>query len=272
MGFPRSQSVIIAGLLAVGAALGQGCSAGSTPVAFGILEERTPVSLAVADPSLESVYGCFDPALQPYLRSVPIVTSSRAQTSYSVYRRDGAAFVALSVDFFKTAADSRYWRSTYSKPPYDLRPDEPVFDEEFRRELLTHELMHIAQAHLKKDAPAFLADVATWYRDDSAGRPAPAGEGAVEANRTKYILWWNVYGQPGAPANPQDRAWQQMDYCERYQGLPGGVEEFAYIGDTILCPADADARRARLNELPEAIAGAYRGVISPEVLALRRPG
>ncbi len=263
MRLSRSPSVIIAGLLAAGMVLAQGCTT------FGLVEQRTRVSLAEADSALESVYDYFDPQLQPYLRSVPIVTTSRAQTSYSVYHSDDAAYIALSTDFFKTAGESRYWQSTYSRPPYDLGPDDPVFSEDFRRELLVHELMHIAQAHLQRDPEVFLARVTVWYRDESAGRPVPESDFAIEANRTKYILWWNLFGQAGAPTNPVDCAWQQMDYCARYRGQTSGVEEFAYIGDTILCPAGPAAREARLNEVSDEIAGAYRGVISPEVLALR---
>lgn len=262
---PWWQWLIGAGLLTAGAVAVPAC--GAAP--FALFDRQTAVSLETSDPSLESVYDGFDPALRAYLRSVPIVTSSRAQTSYSVYRGDGAAFIALSPDFFKTAAESRYWRSTYSKPPYNLQPDEPAFGEEFRRQLLVHELVHIAQAHLKRDAAAFFADVAEWYRDETAGRPAPGGTGTA-VNRTKYILWWNVYGQAGVPDDPSDRAWQRMDYCQRYRGLPPGVEEYAYIGDTILCPADARISQARLDEISDAIAEAYRGVISPEVLALRQ--
>ncbi len=234
------------------------------------LKQHPPVSLNASDSRLLSIYRCFDPSLRPYLEAVPIIYSSSAQTAFSVYRRDDVAFIALSPDFFRTARQSGYWRDIYSKPPYNLQPDQPVFSEEFRLELLSHELMHIAQAHLQLSPSEFFSEVEQWYRDESYGRPTqPALGDEVQGNRSKYMLSWYLYCQAGEPDQSCDCGWRCMDYNERYKHAQPGVEEFAYIGDSLVCPPAVAEKSARLAELSGGVLNAYAGILDPSILALR---
>ncbi len=236
---------------------------------------QRPVSLSALDPTLDSVYSFFDPSLQPYLRRVPIIFSRTAQTTYSFYMGDDLAYVAVSPDFFNTARESEYWANVYSRPPYNMHPDQSIFPEDFRLSLLTHELLHIAQEHLQVDCGEFFAGVEKWYRDDSCGRPVqwrPDLDDGIKPNTTKYRLWWYLYDTPGDPESASDSGWKTMDYCDRYRDFACGIEEFAYIGHTILCPAQAKVRAERLSELSDALIDCYRGIISPDILGLRRVG
>ena len=244
----------------------------NTEASRAFLRHQQPLSLQLADPELESVYDLFDPDLQAYLRQVPIVTSRTAQTSYSIYWRNDVAFIVVSDDFFKTAAQSEYWLGVYSMPPYSMKPDQAILGEDFRFEILVHELLHIARAHLKLDPEQFFEQAEKWYRDESFGRPTQQGmlpEASVKPNMTKYLLWWYLYGQPGNPAARSDGGWKCTDYCSRYQRAECGIEEFAYIGQTILGSRDAESRMERLAEMPDSLLSSYAGIINPAILTLR---
>jgi hypothetical protein len=244
----------------------------STEVVYVFLKHQKPISLNVVDQDLDSVYYFFNSTLRPYLRQVPIITSNTAQTAYTFYARSDVAFVAVSPDFLLNAQQSEFWLEYYSQPPYDLKPDQPAFLKEFRIELLTHELLHIAQEYLAVDTRQLFNQVEKWYRDESYGRPTQPEGGfpnRIKSNRIKYLLWWNLYGQPGDPRNESDNAWKTMDYCDRYKDVPRGVEEFAYIGAAVLWPTETDARMVRFAELSKDLIESYVGIINPAILALR---
>jgi len=92
-----------------------------------------------ADPSiLEAAYQMFDPALQPYLRSVPIIETPLAQTAFEhtgapLYSRRDYTYIAVSPDFNNLAGQSKFWTDYYSRPPYNYGPTDPVFSESFKR-------------------------------------------------------------------------------------------------------------------------------------------
>ena len=212
---------------------------------------------------IDRVCEFFHPDLRPYLKTVRIGTSSAARTAYSHSRDENQPLIVVSPDFFNTAAESVYWRDYYSKPPYSMEAGQPVFSEAFRLQLLTHEMMHIAQAKTRIEPGRFYKQVERWYPDESMGRPVRGGG----ANYTKFVLWWNIYGCPGRPDVENDGDWKRMEYCERYAGSEPGVEEFAYVGETLLVPADVANRAARLRDITPDMRQYYAGVVAPDILA-----
>lgn len=278
MKLARRQFLVLVGLSAIDVILetrGYGAVTLALRTASNILEnDLTPVPLDAYEEIVARVCRFFDPALRSYLKSIPIATSNRAQTAYCIvdYPRDNESLIVVSPDFFNTARESKYWRDYYSKPPYDMSPGQPVFSEDFRLHLLAHEMLHIAQTKMQIEIEQFYALVEQWYWNDSFGRPTWCGRipgEATKSNYTKFVLWWNVYGHPGNPDKEVDNAWQQMVYCERYVQSARGVEEFAYVGATLLVPMDTENRTTRLNEISDGMYNSYSGIIDPAILALR---
>jgi hypothetical protein len=273
----RRAFLVLAGLAAMDAALEVHRLGLVSFVAPGISNRLRPPRKSIApniDPQvLSDVYGAFDPSVQEYLISVPIVTSSAARTAYSGNDEwasgsgESSRFVAVSPDFCSKAGDSAYWADYYSKPPYEMCCDDPVFTKAFQEQLLIHEFLHVVQGQAGLDNEGFFNSVESWYRDDSYGRPLAApGSGC---NWVKYNLWWNLYGKPGDPAEPADRQWKAMEYCDAYRDSSPGVEEFAYIGDSFLTPEAAGSRRQMLCGLSTPVFSSYQGVVNPDILALR---
>jgi hypothetical protein len=278
MRLTRRQFLILAGISAVDVILetqGYGVGAFIVSSAHRLYETYlTPASLRMSGKTLNSVYCFFDPSLRPYLKSIPIISSKAARTAYASVDQpqDKLGFIAVSPDFFSVAQESKYWDDYYSRPPYNMSPDQPVFSEDFRMQLLAHEFLHIAQAHLQIDTDLLFSRVAQWYTDEAYGRPTPGGcciDSRIEPNWTKYVLWWNLYGHPGNPDEITDSEWKKMEYCERYARSPRGVEEFAYVGETIMVPAETARRKDRLFDLSSAIYDSYVKIIDPSILALR---
>ncbi len=249
-----------------------GCGASvfvATKAVQNLVTHHKPIQLKSLDPDLDSVYSYFDPSLQPYLKQVPIVISETARTSYCMYIQTDKAVVVLSPDFFQIAQQSEYWNEVYSKPPYNLQPDQSIFSKDFKFMLLTHELLHIAQAYLGLTPKHFFVKVEKWYRDESYGRPTQPNEGldnSINSNSIKYQLWWYLYGQPGNPGNQTDNGWGKMNYCDYYRNTDYGIEEFAYIGQAIANTTESGSRTGILSQLSEALANSYAGIINPAIL------
>ena len=83
----------------------------------------------------------FDPALEPFLASVPIVTDPSADTA-KAYPAKG--YIGVSPDWDNTVRQSKY-RAIYEQR--GMKPEDPVFIHRFKTDLLIHEFLHILQAH-----------------------------------------------------------------------------------------------------------------------------
>lgn len=229
----------------------------------------TPVSLIDSEPPLEAVFDYFDPSLRRYLRSIPIISSRAAQTAVTQTKwlTREPVFITVSPDFFRTAKESVFWSDYYSQPPYSMTPDQLVFPEHFRMQLLVHELLHVSMWRKRIEAGAFYRHVAEWYADDAFGRPTPSSGSQVRSNPAKYALWWYLYGRPGDPGNMTDTGWKRMDYCERYRRSPQGIEEFAYLGE-VLAKAPENHEDSQTPVVSENVLRTYAGIIAPEALRL----
>jgi hypothetical protein len=260
-------------------------------VADGILESRgddlvsrtgseiekngEPISLEANGPILNQTYEMFDPSLKSHLKSIPILKTRLAQTAFShtsayLGSMGDFTYVGVSSDWDNKAADSIFWKTDYSKPPYNKKPEDPVFSDSFKLDLLTHEFLHMVEDHLGLDVGKLYQAVKSWYQDELYGRPSVAGVHGGKftgTNRAKYALWHQLYGQPGNLEDATDNVWKAMKYNDRYKNSPPGTDEFAYIGGTILIPSES--RRDRLLEFSDVIIGFYRGIINPKILDLR---
>ncbi len=238
--------------------------------------EQSPITAELISkeenqPILETVLAMFHPSLRPYLDTVLIVKDNMVRTAEAVTSRQFSssqehAAIKVSPDWDAKAQDSKYWSTYFSKAPYDLKPEDPVFSDDFKINLLVHEYMHLIQDHLRLDPPSFFQQVERWYRDKKFGRPGPEGiylGRKSGSNRMKYLLWWNLYGKAGNPADEHDVGWQRMNYHGDYPGSTPGVEEFAYIGGNIAIEIEEWRRKDRLAELSLDIIAAYQNVLNP---------
>lgn len=226
---------------------------------------------------LERVFSLLDPSLEQYLSSIPILKVPGVQTAFSHTSRSLSypgdfVYVGVNEEWDTKAGDSKHWQEFYSRPPYNMDPEAPVFGDGFKLELLVHEFLHMVQDHLALDIGRLYSFVQEWYPDDSYGRPVEppiAHGGGWSLNQVKRALWWNLYGQRGTPGEYADDEWRRTRYVERYWGATPGVEEFAYIGQTVVAP-DPLLAGDRLLELSKPIFSFYEGILSPDILA-RRP-
>ena len=234
---------------------------------------------------LKSAFEVFDPSLRSFLTSVPIILDSSANTAKS-YPAKG--YIGVSPDWDNTVLQSPF-RATYEQR--GMKPEDPVFMQRFKTDLLIHEFLHILQVHQGIDGRLFYEAVARWYVDPRYGRPSPNGLVHADAtkdrrpdtlsiNRVKYIVWDELYNYRGLRDVPQDESWKNMQYGERYRSAKKGVEEFAYIGQEILadgsasenyiktgqwCEKDWESKRMRLLEVSPEIIAFFRGVFHPEL-------
>jgi hypothetical protein len=234
---------------------------------------------------LKSVFAVFDPSLESFLTSVPIVLDSSADTA-KAYLAKG--HIGVSPDWDNTVRQSKY-RTTYEQR--GMKPEDPVFMHRFKTDLLIHEFLHILQVHRGIDGSLYYEAVARWYADPRYGRPSPNGmvdagatndgrPDALAINRMKYIVWHELYNQRRLSDVPQDESWQDMQYWKRYRSAEKGVEEFAYIGQEILssgsgsesyiktgqwCGKDWRSKRMRLREVSPEVVAFFRGVFNPEL-------
>ncbi len=278
MRLTRRNFLVWSGLCAMEIALelqGHGVVAVVTAAIPRLLETvSNSESVDIRKTELDAVYGFFTPGLRSYLRSIPVMVhhATRTAACYPNGLPGRPPFIAVSPDFFRAAGQSPYWQEYYSKPPYSFGYDQPVFDEEFRINLLAHELLHMAEVHLKLDMARFLDDVEHWYRDEVYGTPTQddgSNSGQGEANRIKHILWWYLYGRPGDSVDNTDGDWRRMEYCDYYRHSLRGSEEFAFIGTAILVPTDDDNRRDRLRDLSDDIIDCYGGILDVSTLECR---
>ena len=234
---------------------------------------------------LKSAFEVFDPSLRSFLTSVPIILDSSANTAKS-YPAKG--YIGVSPDWDNTVLQSPF-RATYEQR--GMKPEDPVFMQRFKTDLLIHEFLHILQVHQGIDGRLFYEAVARWYVDPQYGRPSPNGLVHADAtkdrrpdtlsiNRVKYIVWDELYNYRGLRDVPQDESWKNMQYGERYRSAKKGVEEFAYIGQEILadgsasenyiktgqwCEKDWESKRMRLLEVSPEVIAFFRGVFNPQL-------
>jgi len=234
---------------------------------------------------LKNALDVFEPSLRPYLTSVPIIVDSSANTA-KAYPEKG--YIGVSPDWDNTVLKSEY-RAIYEER--GMKPEDPVFIYRFKTNLLIHEYLHILQLHQGIDSRSCYEAVARWYMDSRYGKPDPNGIVTSEktddirthtlaTNRTKYILWHQLYNNQKLSDVPPDESWKNMQYVERYRSAERGVEEFAYIGEEILTSGsgyenyiktgqwsgnDWKGKKMRLSELSPEVVALYRGVFNPEL-------
>jgi hypothetical protein len=234
---------------------------------------------------LKSVFEVFDPSLRSFLTSVPIILDSSANTAKS-YPAKG--YIGVSPDWDNTVLQSQY-RAIYEQR--GMKPEDPVFMQRFKTDLLIHEFLHILQVHQGIDSRSCYKAVVRWYLDPRYG--IPSSNGVVHAdttkdrrpdtlaiNRIKYIVWYELYNYRRLRDVPQDESWKNMQYGERYRSAEKGVEEFAYIGQEILasgsssenyiktgqwCDKDWRDKKTRLLEVSPEVIALFRGVFNPEL-------
>lgn len=192
---------------------------------------------------IKEVLGKFDPQIQDYLASIPIVYGNvrTAIARTTDYEYSGNEHIIVSFDWDKTYGESIYWESTYKHR--GVNKNDPVFSKEFKRNLLTHEYLHHAEVRVGIDIKKFFEDVTNWYQDLEWGNPSP------NRNYVKFILFWNVYGGNG------------RDSAEAGGHNYPGQGEFAYIGEQI-----ANGGKKRLQELPSTIIVYYTGILREDIL------
>jgi len=234
---------------------------------------------------LKSVLEVFDPSLRSFLTSVPIILDSSANTA-KAYRAKG--YIGVSPDWDNTVLQSQY-RAIYEER--GMKPEDPVFMYRFKTNLLIHEFLHILQVHQEIDSRLCYEAFARWYRDPRYGIPSPNGivyadmtksrrPVTLAINRTKYILWHQLYNYRRLSSVPQDESWKDMQYGKRYRSAEKGVEEFAYIGEEILssgsgdenfiktgqwCDKDWKSKKMRLLEVSPEVIALFRGIFNPEL-------
>jgi hypothetical protein len=234
---------------------------------------------------LKSAFEVFDPSLRSFLTSVPIILDPSANTA-KAYRAKGS--IGVSPDWDNTVLQSRY-RAIYEQR--GMKPEDPVFMQRFKTDLLIHEFLHILQVHQGIDSRSCYEAVAKWYRDPRYGMPSPNGmvnsdttkdrrPDSPAINRMKYIIWHQLYNYRRLNDVPQDESWKNMHYGERYRSAEKGVEEFAYIGEEILSSgsgsenfiktgqrSDKDWKnmKTRMLEVSPEVIALFRGVFNPEL-------
>ena len=234
---------------------------------------------------LKNVLEVFDPALRPFLMSVPIIFDSSANTAKS-YPAKG--YVAVSPDWDNSVFQSDR-RAIYEQR--GMRPEDPVFARRFKTDLLIHEFLHILQIQQKIDRHVCYDTIERWYKDPRYGIPSPNGrvhpdtkEGIppqLAFNRIKYVVWYQLYNYRKLSDVPHDGSWKNMHYVERYRLAKRGVEEFAYVGEAILSAGSASRsfdktglwsdkdwknKRLRLLEVSPEVIALYKGLFNPELM------
>jgi len=109
-----------------------------------------------------------------------------------------------------------------------MKPEDPVFMQSFKTDLLIHEFLHLLQVCQGIHSGSCYEAVARWYRDSRYG--IPSSNGLVHAdttkdtrpdtlaiNRMKYVVWHALYNYQRLCAVPQDESWKNMHYGERYR-------------------------------------------------------
>ncbi len=244
------------------------------------LREAVPISRDRNARVLKNVLEVFDPSLRSFLASVPIVLDSSANTA-KAYPAKG--YIGVSPDWDRTVLRSEY-RAIYEQR--GMKPEDPVFMDSFKTNLLIHEFLHILQVHQRISSDSCYETVARWYRDPRYGLPSPDGiardgrSDTLAINRMKYILWDQLHDHPGSSAVPRDESWEDMQYGQRYHSAQKGVEEFAYIGEEILASgstsgsylrtgrwSDADwkSKKMRLREVSPEVIALFKGVFDPRL-------
>lgn len=244
----------------------------------GILEAANkqnliPVSGIVNASILEEVLNKFDSEIRDDLRTTPIYECSCIDTAsahignpLNPFDFDPYITVSNYWDSFQIELENQYNSENNIKGP---ELDDPIFNYEFKSELIAHELLHIAQDKYNIDVLNFYGKIREWYLNPETGIPSANGiyQGNFNGtNRMKLILWWNLYGKKGNPEN--DDLWKDMNYPARYINSANGVEEFAYIGANVIDSDEEWRMRDRLLELNSEIIEFYRGVIKNEILDL----
>ena len=253
--------------------------------------EAVPISRESNANVLKSVFEVFDPSLRSFLASVPIILDSSANTA-KAYQAKG--YIGVSPDWDNTVGQSPY-RATYEQR--GMKPEDPVFMQRFKTDLLIHEFLHLLQVHQGIASRSCYEAIARWYLDPRYGIPSPNGivpadrakdgrPDALVTNRMKYILWHDLYNYRRVSDVPRDESWKNMQYWERYQSAEKGVEEFAYIGQEILASGSSSAhyiktgqwsnedwksKKVRLLEVSPEIIELYRGIFNPELTQQQMP-
>jgi hypothetical protein len=235
---------------------------------------------------LKSALEVFDPSLRSFLTSVPIIFDSSAKTAKS-YPAKG--YIGVSTDWDNTVLQSPF-REIYEQR--GMKPDDSVFIQRFKTNLLIHEFLHILQVHQGIESRSIYEAVARWYEDPRYGIPSPNGvvhavttkdrrADTLASNRIKYVVWHQLYNYRRLHDVPLDGSWKNMQYVERYRSAKRGVEEFAYIGEEILASGSASEnyiktgqwqdrdwkeKKMRLLEVSPEVIALFRGVFNPEVL------
>ena len=231
---------------------------------------------------LKSALAVFDPSLRSFLAEVPIVLDGSVNTARAYQTR---GYIAVSPDWDNRVLRSKY-RTIYEQR--GMKPDEPVFLQRFKTDLLIHEFLHMLQFRQGIDSRSFYEAVSRWYRDPRYGIPSPTGTVAdatkggrpdtLATNRMKYILWHSLYNYRRLSDLPHDESWKDMHYGDRYRWAEKGVEEFAYIGQEILSGGSASEnymktgqwsdndwkdKKMRLSEVSPEIIAFYQGLFNP---------
>ena len=237
-----------------------------------------PISRERGTSVLKNVFEVFDPSLRPFLISVPIILDSSARTA-KAYPAKG--YIGVSPDWDNTVLQSEY-RAIYEQR--GMKPEDPVFTQRFKTDLLIHEFLHILQVHRGINSSSCYEAIARWYRDPRYGIPSPNGTLSADTtkkgrphtlaiNRMKYILWHQLYNNHKLSDVPQDESWKNMDYGERYRSAEKGVEEFAYIGEEILASESASVNHIKTGQWSDKdwkIKRTRLLEVSPDVIALYR--
>jgi hypothetical protein len=227
---------------------------------------------------LAKIYTLFEDNIVDKLEKIPIIKildarTALAHTSRFFESEDDFHYIGVSRDWDNAAKESRFWQRHYSKPGYNMGPNDPCFSDDFKLDLLIHEFLHLIQDTHIQDMELFYKEVKKWYKDESKGIPSPSGIYAGKndgTSRLKYTLWWNLYREPDDPEEPKNDNWKNMSYNDGYKNSQKGQEEFAYIGACLLQHAlnfkGIDREKDILLELPESIIKFYRGIIKKEFL------
>jgi hypothetical protein len=231
---------------------------------------------------LQGVFEVFDPSLRSILSSVPIVEDPSADTAKAY---PALGYIGVSPDWDNTVLQSRY-RETYEQR--GMKPDDPVFENRFKTDLLIHEFLHILQVRQGIGSRPFFEAVERWYLDPRYGIPSPNGivhaghkADSLTTNRLKYVLWHELYNYRGLSDPPRHGNWKNMIYRKRYRRAEKGVEEFAYIGQEILSTGSSSGnfiktgrwsdkdwkeKKMRLQEVSPEVISFYRGVFNPDLM------
>jgi hypothetical protein len=235
---------------------------------------------------LKSALEVFDPSLRSFLTSVPIILDSSVKSARS-YSAKG--YIGVNPDWDNTVLQSPS-RVIYEQR--GMKPEDPVFVQRFKTNLLIHEFLHILQVHQGIENRSIYEAVERWYVDPRYGIPSPNGvvragmtkdrrADTLAYNRIKYAVWHQLYNYRRLRDVPLDGSWKNMQYVERYRSAKRGVEEFAYIGEEILASGSATEnyiktgqwrdkdwkqKKMRLLEVSPEVIALFRGVFNPEVL------